>query len=82
MENNWTEVDNALHTTITFGNFKEALIFVNKVGEIAERLQHHPDICIQDYKKVYISSTTHDNGNTITTKDRELIEAIDHISIS
>jgi 4a-hydroxytetrahydrobiopterin dehydratase len=79
MQNNWTEADNTLHRTITFADFKEALVFVNKVGEIAEGLQHHPDICIKDYKKVFISSTTHENGNRITTKDRDLIKAIDEI---
>lgn len=27
-----------------FKNFREALDFTNKVGELAERIQHHPDI--------------------------------------
>lgn len=73
----WIEKDNALEKTFHFSNFKEALAFVNKVGEIAENLQHHPDICIRDYKKVFISTTTHDQGNTITKKDEDLARAIE-----
>jgi 4a-hydroxytetrahydrobiopterin dehydratase len=43
----------------SFKNFKEALAFVNKVGEIAESEGHHPDIHLTDYKQVAISLSTH-----------------------
>ena len=79
MKNQWVEADNALQKTFHFKNFREALAFVNRVGEIAENLQHHPDICIKDYKNVFISTTTHDEGNTVTAKDRELAAAVDTI---
>ena len=45
-----------------FKNFKEALAFVNKVGEIAEAEGHHPDIHIVSYKKVVIELWTHAIG--------------------
>ena len=45
-----------------FKNFKEALDFVNKVGEIAENEGHHPDIFLHSYKKVKISLSTHAIG--------------------
>ncbi len=80
MKNDWSEAGHALQKTFTFVDFKEALAFVNRVGEIAERSQHHPDICIRAYNKVSISTTTHDKGNAITSKDRELAEAVDNIS--
>ena len=82
MNNNWIEENNALEKTFEFRDFKEALAFVNRVGEIAERMQHHPDVGIKDYKKVWISTTTHDDGNTITVKDRELAEEIDKVFVS
>ncbi len=44
-----------------FGNFVEALAFVNKIGAIAEELGHHPDITIK-YNKVLLSVVTHDAG--------------------
>ncbi|MDP3785451.1 MAG: 4a-hydroxytetrahydrobiopterin dehydratase [bacterium] len=45
-----------------FKNFKEALAFVNKVGEIAENEQHHPDIHLVSYKNVVIELWTHAIG--------------------
>lgn len=43
----------------TFSNFKEALLFVNKVGEIAEEEKHHPDVKVFAYKKVLVELSTH-----------------------
>lgn len=77
MKNDWIEERNTLQKTFEFADFKEALLFVNKVGEIAERLQHHPDVCIKNYREVFISSTTHDKGSVVTEKDRELADAIE-----
>jgi 4a-hydroxytetrahydrobiopterin dehydratase len=82
MKNDWSETDNALQKTFHFSDFKTALTFVNRVGQIAESIQHHPDICIKDYNKVSISTTTHDKGRTITARDRALTDAIDTIDIS
>lgn len=82
MKNDWSETDNALRKTFHFSDFRSALAFVNRVGQIAESMQHHPDICLKDYNKVFISTTTHDKSNTITTRDRALAGAIDKIGIS
>jgi 4a-hydroxytetrahydrobiopterin dehydratase len=40
----WSEVDGALQREFRFPNFAEALAFVNRVGELAEAENHHPDI--------------------------------------
>ena len=64
-----------------FGNFKEALAFVNKVGELAEEANHHPNILLHDYKKVLISLTTHSEGFSVTDKDRKLAEEIHRVYI-
>ena len=45
-----------------FKNFREALAFVNKVGEIAEAEGHHPDIHLVSYKNVVIELYTHAIG--------------------
>lgn len=79
MKNDWIEANNVLQKTFHFSDFKTALTFVNRVGQIAESVQHHPDICIKDYNKVSISTTTHDKGNTITARDRALADAIDKV---
>lgn len=73
----WVEEKGSLIKEFEFADFQTALHFVNQVGAIAEHLQHHPDICLKDYKKVIITTTTHDAGNTITEKDYRLAAAID-----
>ena len=82
MSNTWIEADDTLKKTFEWKDFKEALAFVNRVGETAERLGHHPDICIKNYNNVFISTTTHDKGNIVTAKDRELARAIDDLIAS
>lgn len=47
MNMQWKEENNALNTNLSFSSFKEALAFVNQVGELAEKHAHHPDICIK-----------------------------------
>ena len=51
-----------IHKQFSFKNFKEALAFINKVGEIAESEGHHPDIRLFDYKNVEIELSTHAVG--------------------
>jgi 4a-hydroxytetrahydrobiopterin dehydratase len=41
-----------------FKNFREALDFTNKVGELAERIQHHPDIYLA-WGEVKLTLWTH-----------------------
>jgi 4a-hydroxytetrahydrobiopterin dehydratase len=41
-----------------------------------EKLNHHPEWS-NVYNKVHVSLTTHDAGNTITEKDKQLAEILD-----
>jgi 4a-hydroxytetrahydrobiopterin dehydratase len=64
-----------LTRTFTFADFRAALGFVNRVGELAEAAGHHPDIDIR-YNKVRLGLVTHDSGG-ITAKDFDLAGKID-----
>ena len=75
---NWTEENNALKSTFTFKNFVEAWAFMSKVALVAEKMSHHPEWS-NVYNTVNITLTTHDEGNTITAKDRELAKKIDEL---
>jgi 4a-hydroxytetrahydrobiopterin dehydratase len=66
----WDEVDDALERTFKFEDFVGALAFVNRVGELAEAENHHPDIAIH-YNRVTLRWWTHTAGG-ITDRDREL----------
>lgn len=59
----WTVIeDRLLQREFVFKNFKEAMIFVNKVAELAEVEGHHPDINIHSWNKVEIRLSTHAVG--------------------
>lgn len=82
MESNnieWRKENNVLIKKFNFSNFKEALLFVNKVGEICEELNHHPNILLHDYKQVTISTTTHDAGNKLTELDYTITQKVDEL---
>lgn len=68
----WAEVDDALERTFELPSFVAALAFVNRVGELAEAENHHPDIAIS-YRNVTLRWWTHTAGG-ITDRDRDLAE--------
>ena len=74
----WEESDGKLVRNIKCQDFKEALELLNTIAVIAERINHHPDMKIFNYKHLSIEVYTHDT-NSITAKDYELAEAIDQI---
>lgn len=73
----WVEVSGALERELTFADFAEALAFVNRVGELAEEADHHPDIEIH-WNRVRLRLWTHVTG-TITDRDRELAERVNEL---
>lgn len=66
----WKIEERVLVKTFKFKDFRAALHFVNRVGNIAEEAGHHPDIDIR-YNSVRLSLTTHDAGG-LTGKDFDL----------
>jgi len=68
----WSEVDNALEREFRFADFRGAMDFVNRVAEVAEGENHHPDIAV-NYNRVTLRWSTHSAGG-ITDRDRELAE--------
>jgi 4a-hydroxytetrahydrobiopterin dehydratase len=67
-------VDGALEREFRFADFAEALAFVNRVAELAEEANHHPDIDIR-WNRVRLRWWTHVTG-TITDRDRALAEQV------
>jgi 4a-hydroxytetrahydrobiopterin dehydratase len=73
----WREEYGVLTKTFEFPDFKTALSFVNKVGELAEAKNHHPDIEL-GWGRVKVLLFTH-SKQAITEKDHELAAEIDKI---
>jgi 4a-hydroxytetrahydrobiopterin dehydratase len=63
----WAIAEGKLVRFWTFTNFVEAMAFVNRVAELAERAEHHPDIDIR-YNRVKLGLVSHDAGG-ITARD-------------
>lgn len=73
----WSADGDHLKKRYTFANFADSLVFVNKVGSIAEDADHHPDITF-GWGYAEIATTTHDRGG-ITDVDFALVRKIDAI---
>ncbi|HVJ06157.1 MAG TPA: 4a-hydroxytetrahydrobiopterin dehydratase [Candidatus Saccharimonadales bacterium] len=73
----WTLQGDQIERLLKFENFVDAMIFVNKVAELAEEEGHHPDIRIV-YNRVTLALTTHDAGG-LTQKDMKMAQRIDSI---
>lgn len=78
--NTWalSEDKDAISKRYMFENFSGALEFVNKAGEIAERMDHHPDIKL-GWGYAEFEITTHDAGG-LTEFDFALAEKIEDIN--
>ena len=55
----WEVVDgHHLEKTYRFPDFQQALDFTNSIGALAEKINHHPDICL-GWGKVHVTIWTH-----------------------
>ncbi|CAN5203419.1 hypothetical protein BH23ACT9_BH23ACT9_00910 [soil metagenome] len=55
------EGQSAIHRDLTLDDFAAAMAFVNRVAEIAEEMQHHPDIAIS-WNQVGLTVSSHEAG--------------------
>ncbi|TFD58746.1 pterin-4-alpha-carbinolamine dehydratase [Cryobacterium suzukii] len=74
----FVHLDGCLHATFGTTDFLSALELVNRVGEAAEALNHHPDVRL-GYGSVSLVLTTHDAGG-VTARDLELAARVQQIA--
>ena len=70
----WYLSRHALRRDYQFKGFMQAMSFVNRVAEVAETANHHPDIDIR-YNKVTLVLTSHDEGG-VTNRDLKMAKKI------
>jgi 4a-hydroxytetrahydrobiopterin dehydratase len=63
----WDVTDGQLTRTVTRKDFRDALLYVNAIGYLAEQANHHPDISIS-WNKVTLNLVSHSAGG-LTEKD-------------
>ena len=71
----WERSGTRIRKTYRFSSFKEGVAFANRVAELAEEQDHHPDILIE-YRQVTLSLTSHDAGG-LSERDFRLARRID-----
>lgn len=74
----WRQIRDTLRTRFRTGDFVTGLDFVNRVGAVAERRNHHPDVMLT-YPEVAITLTSHDVAG-LTDRDIDLAREISAIA--
>jgi 4a-hydroxytetrahydrobiopterin dehydratase len=54
--------ERALTRQMRFKNFVQAMEFLNKLAQVAEEQNHHPDFCLHRWNRVTVSLSTHSVG--------------------
>ena len=70
----WTWRDDAIHAHFETGDFATGLRLVNRIGEAAEAMNHHPDLDLR-YPHLDVTLSSHDVGG-VTERDVKLARAI------
>lgn len=73
----WRREGDTIERTYELPDFRTALAFVAYVGELAEQMDHHPDVDIR-YDKVRLALSTHSAGG-LTGNDLALARSIDRV---
>jgi 4a-hydroxytetrahydrobiopterin dehydratase len=64
---------------VAFADFGAAIAFVNRVAEVAEAANHHPDILVHAWRHVRLTLSTHSAGG-LTDADFRLASQIDGLA--
>jgi len=70
----WSQNGASIVAVVARKDFRDALLFVNAVGYLAERAGHHPDLRIQ-WNEVTLELSTHSAGG-LTAADFALARQI------
>lgn len=73
----WRYANDALHITLTFDTFMDAVSAFNAIAHAAEAADHHPDLA-NSYTTLTVALTSHDAGG-VTDRDLALATQIDMI---
>ena len=63
--NGWEFKNNAIHKIFTFESYLNGIAFINRLAEIAEENNHHPDMVV-GWCKIDVAFTSHDQGGVTT----------------
>jgi 4a-hydroxytetrahydrobiopterin dehydratase len=76
----WKLINNSIEKNYKFSNFMQAIEFINKVANVAEEENHHPDILLWGWNNVKLTLTTH-AVKGLSKNDFSLASRIDQIKL-
>ncbi|HET6447540.1 MAG TPA: 4a-hydroxytetrahydrobiopterin dehydratase [Conexibacter sp.] len=74
----WRREGDAIVRDWRFADFRGAIAFVERVADVAEESNHHPDILVHAWNKVRLTLSTHSEGG-ITAADLALAQRLDAV---
>ena len=77
LSDSWEEISNRLMRTYYFTDYDEVMSFVNKVMNVAKKMNHHPDMTVH-YDNVKLSIMDHEKG-IVTNKCHQFALSVDKI---
>jgi 4a-hydroxytetrahydrobiopterin dehydratase len=76
----WEREGDAIARDFKLSDFASAMAFVNQVAEMAEDVNHHPDILVHGWNRVRLTLSTHSQGG-ITQADLDLARGVDGLGV-
>ena len=74
----WSRTGDAITRTVKAPSFMDGITIVQRVAEVAESMNHHPDIDIR-WTSLTFTLSTHSEGG-LTTRDLDLARRIDDLA--
>jgi 4a-hydroxytetrahydrobiopterin dehydratase len=76
----WAREGDSIVREFTLADFASAMAFVNQVAEMAEAVNHYPDILVHGWNRVRLTLSTHAEGG-LTQSDLDLARGIDGLGV-
>jgi len=71
----WTGDGDGIHRTVELASFREAVAAINAIADVAEEMDHHPDVDLR-WRTLHLHLSTHSAGG-VTDLDLQLARRID-----
>jgi 4a-hydroxytetrahydrobiopterin dehydratase len=71
----WTGDGDGIHRSVELPSFREAVAAIVAIADVAEEMDHHPDIDLR-WRTLHLAVVTHSAGG-VTALDVELARRID-----
>ena len=71
----WTGDEDGIHRSVEFPSFRDAVAAIVAIADVAEEMDHHPDVDLR-WRTLHLTLVTHSAGG-VTDLDLELARRID-----